>query len=88
MNNLFNNRVQPLGLSSIASVCFTDTNTVQLVLDEILASIIRLSKKGASMRLNFKVGYLTIVKNTIHWQHSRELLSKHGVSLNPDEVSI
>lgn len=44
VNALFNNRVQQLGISSIASVCFTDTNTVELILQEILATIVNLGK--------------------------------------------
>ena len=40
------------------------------------------------MRINFKVGYLIIQKNIIQWQHSRELLHKHGVSHAYDEMTI
>ena len=67
VNALFSNRVQQLGISSIASVCFTDTNTVELILQEILASIVNLGKQNTPMRLNFKVGTLIVARNTIQW---------------------
>lgn len=40
------------------------------------------------MRLNFKVGYLIIAKNLIQWQHSRELLHRHGVSVGMDDATV
>jgi len=40
------------------------------------------------MRLNFKVGYLIIAKNLIQWQHSRELLHRHGVSCGVDDATV
>ena len=60
VNELFMNKVQPLSISSIASVCCTDTNTVELVLSEFLATVSSFAKEGRPMRLNFKVGYLII----------------------------
>ena len=87
VNELFMNKVQPLSISSIASVCCTDTLTVENVLQEFLATVSALGKEGKSMRLNFKVGYLIIGKNLIQWQHSRELLHRHGVSVGLEDAT-
>lgn len=46
VNDLFRNKIQPLSLSSIASVCLTDSATVDNVLKEITASIGDLARKG------------------------------------------
>ena len=88
VNELFINKVQPLSISSIASVCCTDAQTVELVLAEFLATVSSLAQEARPMRINFKVGYLIIQKNIIQWQHSRELLHKHGVSHAYDEMTI
>lgn len=60
VNDLFRNKVQPLPLSSIASVCMTDAATVDLVLKEIIAGITENARRGRALRLNFKVGHLII----------------------------
>ena len=39
VNDLFRSAIGPLPLSSIASVCMTDSSTVDLVLKEIMAQI-------------------------------------------------
>ena len=39
VNDLFKNKIQPLALASIASVCLTDVATIELVLKEITTSI-------------------------------------------------
>ena len=88
VNELFMNKVQPLSISSIASVCCTDALTVENVLQEFIATVSALGKEGKSMRLNFKVGYLIIAKNLIQWQHSRELLHRHGVSVGLDDSTV
>lgn len=88
VNDLFMNKIQPLSISSIASVCCTDTNTVELVLQEFLATTQKLAIDGKPIRLNFKVGYLMIQKNLVQWQHSRELLHRHGVSVNMDDSTV
>lgn len=67
VNDLFRNKILPLSLSSIASVCLTDSATVDNVLKEITASIGDLARKGRSLRLNFKVGYLLINNQLIQW---------------------
>ena len=67
VNELFNNSVKPLAISSIASVCFTDNNTVELILAEIFATLVRLSKSNAAIKLNCKVRYLIIYRGTIQW---------------------
>ena len=58
--DLFRNKIMPLSMSSIASVCMTDSATVDNVLKEIFKSIADLACDGRSLRLNFKVGYLNI----------------------------
>ena len=60
VNDLFRNKIQALSVSSIASVCMTDSATINLVIKEILASISDCARRGRAMRLNFKVGYLII----------------------------
>lgn len=39
VNELFENTIQPINVSSIASVCHTDSNTVDLVLQEFVATV-------------------------------------------------
>jgi len=73
-----------LSVSSIASVCLTDTATVDNILKEITTSMGLLARAGRSLRLNLKVGYLTINNSQIQWQHSRELLHRHKVSQSID----
>ena len=60
VNDLFLHKIQPLALSSIASVCMTDSDTVSAVVREIVASIGALAREGKSLRLNMKVGYLLV----------------------------
>ena len=60
VNDLFKNKISPLALSSIASVCLTDVNTIELVLKEITTAMGQLARSGKSVRMNFKVGYLSI----------------------------
>lgn len=60
VNDLFRNKIAPLSLSSIASVCMTDSATVDLVLKEIVAAISENARRGRALRLNFKVGHLVI----------------------------
>ena len=80
INELFQNRIQLVSLSSIASVCLTDTKTIQAVLKEILAQIVEVGKGGKALRLNFKVGTMTLQNGLIQWTHSKELLRNHGVA--------
>ena len=65
VNDLFMNKIQPLSISSIASVCCTDANTVEQILQEFFSTTTKLAQEGKSIRLNFKVGYLMISKNLI-----------------------
>lgn len=60
VNDLFLHKIQPLAISSIASVCMTDSDTVSAVVREIVASIGELAREGKSLRLNMKVGYLLV----------------------------
>ena len=87
VNDLFMNKIQPLAVSSIASVCLTDAASVQHCLSEIIASIADLAMKGKTLRINFKVGYMNISNQLIQWQHSRELLRKHRVAQSTDQRS-
>ena len=84
VNDLFRNKIFPLSVSSIASVCLTDSATVELVLKEIITSIGELARQGRSLRLNFKVGYLLISNQLVQWQHCRDLLRRHRVSQSID----
>jgi len=88
VNDLFCNKIQPLSLSSIASVCLTDSATVENVLREITSSIGELARKGRSMRLNLKVGYLIIANQLVQWQHCKDLLRRHQVSQSIDANSL
>ena len=67
MNDLFKNKIQPLAVSSIASVCLTDVATVENVIKEIVTTLGDLAAKGKSVRLNFKVGYLSVSNAVMHW---------------------
>ena len=60
VNDLFRNRIMPLAMSSIASVCLTDVATVENVVKEIIKSIAELAQAGKHLRINFKVSYLII----------------------------
>ena len=60
VNDLFRNRIMPLAMSSIASVCLTDVATVENVVKEIIKSIAELAQSGKHLRINFKVSYLII----------------------------
>ena len=43
-----------------------------------------LAAKGKSIRLNFKVGYLSVSNSVMHWQHSREIMHRSKVSQSID----
>lgn len=57
----------PLSTSSIASVCLTDSSTVDNVIKEITTSMGELASAGRSLRLNFKVGYLQVSNRLLQW---------------------
>jgi hypothetical protein len=57
VNEAFEN-IQLLNLQAIASVCHTDSQSVELVLSEILSTVADQAKQGKQMRLNFKCGWL------------------------------
>ena len=67
MNDLFKNKIQALSISSIASVCLTDTLSVENVLKEMTLSMGELAREGKNLRLNFKVGYVTINNKLMQW---------------------
>lgn len=67
VNDLFMNKIQPLALSSIASVCLTDSASVEAVLREVTVSLGELAKQGRSLRINFKVGYLNVTNQMFQW---------------------
>ena len=60
VNDLFKNKIQPLALTSIASVCLTDVATIENVVKEITTTLGELARRGKTVRLNFKVGYLIV----------------------------
>ena len=60
VNDLFRNKILPLNVSSIASVCITDVATVDNIVREIVCQIGELAKQGKSLRLNFKIGYMIV----------------------------
>ncbi len=88
VNDLFRNKILALNVSSIASVCLTDTATVDNIVSEIRAQIGSLACQGKSLRLNFKIGYLIVNNRQIQWQHSRELLRRHKVSQSIDQSTV
>jgi len=57
---------------------------VENLLNEFFATVSTLAKAGRQIRLNFKCGYLIFSNGVIQWQHSRELLQRHGVTMNED----
>ena len=79
VNDLFRSCIFQLNASSIAKVCLTDTATVENVLQEFIAQYAHAAKEGRMIRLNFKVGYLTIKNRLLQWNHSAELLTRHGL---------
>lgn len=82
VNDLFENTTQMINTSSLAQVCHTDSITVDLVIQEFVAQLAENAKKGSSIRLNFKCGWILIKQGIIQWQHSRDLLMKYGVTTN------
>lgn len=68
-------QIIPLPIASIASVCHTDSLSVELILAEILATVAHQAKNQQHIRLNFKCGWLIIQNGLIQWQHSRELVA-------------
>lgn len=65
VNDLFKSKIMPLSSSSIASVCLTDSATVDHIIKEITTSIGELASAGKALRINFKVGYLLVSNRMI-----------------------
>lgn len=59
---------QRLNYSSIANVCSTDASSVELVLKEIIAQMSNLTKKGAVLRVSFRIGRIEIKNQEIGWK--------------------
>lgn len=59
---------QRLNYSSIANVCSTDASSVELVLKEIIAQMSSLIKKGAVLRVSFRIGRIEIKNQEISWK--------------------
>lgn len=76
VQEVFNGQITHLSLPSIARVALTDTQTVELVLQEINATLAELAKKNKSVKLNLKVGFLLIKNEQVQWQQSRELMGR------------
>lgn len=60
--------MQRYNYNSIAKVCNTDSNSVELVLKEIVAQISKFIKNGHTLRISFRVGRIEIKGNELNWK--------------------
>lgn len=70
-------QITSLNMTSIASVCHTDAQTVDLLLQEFFATAADQVRQGQRIRLNFKTGFLNVANGLVYWQLSRELRMRH-----------
>lgn len=78
VTELFANQVVSLNTTSIAKVCLTEGNTVDLMLQELISQMAHQAKSGNTLRLNLKVGYLIVRNQTIQFQQSNMLRTVGG----------
>ena len=52
--------LQQVNYSSVAKACQTDSQTVELIIREIVATMAQLVSKGSSININFKVGLFSV----------------------------
>lgn len=83
---LFGSMVQNINTTNIAKVCFTDSQTVDLMLGEFTAQMAHAAKSNCSVRVNFKVGHLLIRNNVVQFQQSTAFRLNNGSS--PESLSI
>lgn len=83
---LFGSMVNCVNSTSIAKVCFTDSQTVDFMLAEFIAQMAHAAKNNASLRINFKVGHLLIRNNTVQFQQSTAFRLNNGSS--PADLSV
>jgi hypothetical protein len=57
-----------LNLNSIAKVCDTDCNSIELILKEIVAQVRHQIKIGNNVRLMMKVGTFIVKGGDINWK--------------------
>ena len=60
--------VQKLNFATIAKVCNTDAQTVELVIKEVLAQIVKFVKDGFGVRISFRIGRIEIKGAEINWK--------------------
>lgn len=64
--------IQPLNYASIAKVCDTDTETIEIIIKEIVCQLRHMLKNGANVRLMLKIGRLVSKGGTISWRSFRD----------------
>ena len=64
--------IQPINLASIGKVCETDSETIDIVMREIVAQLRHQLRNGASIRLMFKIGKLIAKSGSLHWRSFRD----------------
>ena len=65
-------KVQPINYASIAKVCETDSDTIEMIVREIVSQIKHMLKHGASIRLAFKIGRLICKSGIVSWRGYRD----------------
>lgn len=60
--------VQPINYASIAKVCDTDAETIEIIIKEIVSQLKQFIKNGASVRLMLKLGRLVCKNGVISWR--------------------
>ena len=73
--------IQPLNYASIAKVCETDTETIEIIIKEIVCQLRHVLKNGANVRLMFKIGRLISKSGTISWRSFRDDEHRAGALL-------
>jgi hypothetical protein len=66
------NNTQRLNYSSIGHVCGTDPSSVELVLKEIIGQMASFVKKGATLRISFRIGRIEIKNQEVNWKQFAE----------------
>lgn len=64
--------IQPLNYASIAKVCETDADTIEIIIKEIVCQLRHMLKNGANVRLMLKIGRLMSKGGTISWRSFRD----------------
>lgn len=81
-------RVQRLNHANIAKVCESDAQTVELILKEFHAQILKLVKKNSTIRISYRIGRLEIKNGEINWkQFVEDFDSRFGKTFQGDMKS-